>query len=531
MNRNHIVSLSAAAVALMAGVCPALASGVPIGSREFYPSPEHPVGWRGDGTAVYPGATPVTNWDVVKGVNVRWKTSMPGLANSQPIVVGEKVFTTAEPRFLICCDLKTGAILWQADMDPLEIQGVPSEEVSKAKKLYPLFAELREIQLTTGIAGTRSMPLEKGRVAWRQVREVLLAMQAVGFPGLTVTVPTEAQIDAETNFEHSRLNDLINGPQNWVGNKYGFRLAETWPTDGGFTLPAPVSDGKYVYVVMGQGQVVACDLTGRKAWGRFIARNKDAGNCSFYPSPILVGDLLIVQNNCMLRAFNTADGKTVWETPHAGPGGGYCIGTAHVLRPDGKTALLVTATGPILRVADGKEIGTTGISNCGSEWGGVSVVGDGKDTVYLFPGNNSGGDLVALQIALAGEMATVTERWKAQHKNRSITPVLYEGLIYHSNDDKAMVVRDTATGEIVKPLEIRTRWPSPAIAGRHLFVGLGDGSVQVATIGREAVPVCVKRLVEANNKCPGGISETAPTFAGDVVILRTHGFLYCFGNK
>lgn len=33
-----------------------------LGAPGFYPSPEHPVGWRGDGTGNYPGATPPLHW-------------------------------------------------------------------------------------------------------------------------------------------------------------------------------------------------------------------------------------------------------------------------------------------------------------------------------------------------------------------------------------------------------------------------------------------------------------------------------------
>lgn len=34
------------------------AAPAPLGSPQFVPSPERPVGWRGDGTGRYPGATP-----------------------------------------------------------------------------------------------------------------------------------------------------------------------------------------------------------------------------------------------------------------------------------------------------------------------------------------------------------------------------------------------------------------------------------------------------------------------------------------
>jgi outer membrane protein assembly factor BamB len=35
-----------------------------LGSPDFMPSPEHPIGWRGDGTGQYPGAMPATEWGI-----------------------------------------------------------------------------------------------------------------------------------------------------------------------------------------------------------------------------------------------------------------------------------------------------------------------------------------------------------------------------------------------------------------------------------------------------------------------------------
>ncbi len=35
---------------------------VPLGSEQFYPSPERPIGWRGDGNGHFPGATPPRKW-------------------------------------------------------------------------------------------------------------------------------------------------------------------------------------------------------------------------------------------------------------------------------------------------------------------------------------------------------------------------------------------------------------------------------------------------------------------------------------
>lgn len=60
--------------------------------------PTGPRNWpsfRGDGSAGNgDGQRAPTDWDVASGKNVRWKTPIPGVANSSPIVWGNRVFTT-----------------------------------------------------------------------------------------------------------------------------------------------------------------------------------------------------------------------------------------------------------------------------------------------------------------------------------------------------------------------------------------------------------------------------------------------------
>jgi outer membrane protein assembly factor BamB len=101
-----------------------------------------PLNWpsfRGpDGTGVADGQQPPVAWDIKEGKNVRWKTAIPGLGHSCPIVWGDRVFVTTaisgEPDQkirignygdvasvndkskhtwqVLCLDRDTGAILW-----------------------------------------------------------------------------------------------------------------------------------------------------------------------------------------------------------------------------------------------------------------------------------------------------------------------------------------------------------------------------------------------------------------------------------
>ena len=68
-------------------------------------------GFRRDGTGNFPEATPPTTWSADK--NVVWKTPMPAAGEASPILVGDKIFVTAEMDSLICVNAADGKILWQ----------------------------------------------------------------------------------------------------------------------------------------------------------------------------------------------------------------------------------------------------------------------------------------------------------------------------------------------------------------------------------------------------------------------------------
>jgi outer membrane protein assembly factor BamB/ankyrin repeat protein len=76
-------------------------SGVGVKPRTIEDAPavvRFPLNWpsfRGShASGVADGQHPPTTWDVAKGRNVRWKTPIPGLAHSSPIVWGHRVFLT-----------------------------------------------------------------------------------------------------------------------------------------------------------------------------------------------------------------------------------------------------------------------------------------------------------------------------------------------------------------------------------------------------------------------------------------------------
>lgn len=109
-------------------------AGGPVGAAINWPQFRGP-----DGTGVADGQNPPVTWDVKEGTNVLWKTPIPGLGHSCPVVWGDFVFVTTaissgepDPKVrtgnygdvasvndtskhtwqVLCLDRATGKILW-----------------------------------------------------------------------------------------------------------------------------------------------------------------------------------------------------------------------------------------------------------------------------------------------------------------------------------------------------------------------------------------------------------------------------------
>ncbi len=84
--------------------------------------------FRGDGTGVFADARTPTQWDHRNGANVLWKVPMDTPSPSTPAVaVGRdgvlRVFTMADPDWLLCFDGATGMELGRRRVDARPLPG------------------------------------------------------------------------------------------------------------------------------------------------------------------------------------------------------------------------------------------------------------------------------------------------------------------------------------------------------------------------------------------------------------------------
>jgi outer membrane protein assembly factor BamB len=119
-------------------------------SAEDWPAWRGP---RGDGTSLE-SKVPI-HWS--RTDNIAWKTPIPGIGHSSPIVHGDRVFVTSclvreRQRLLLCLDRKTGHILWQKVVvtAPLEMKHslnsyASSTPATDGKRVWVTFLEKSNI--------------------------------------------------------------------------------------------------------------------------------------------------------------------------------------------------------------------------------------------------------------------------------------------------------------------------------------------------------------------------------------------------
>ena len=465
-------------VLVLMTICVAVAAGeAPLGSKDFYPSPQRPVGFRGDGTGWFPGATPVDAWadgtphrieqafkdghgrDRTAQVwmlrdrqprNIVWRTEMPGWVNGQPIVVGDRVFTFGEPDLLICVDANDGSILWTRAINPWLCAG---EEPQLAERL-------RELSLIhTALDAFITVQFAFGTTCDYYPHEQYVPMLEMFIDqDLPVIMQALQQLDPQGCYQEpaqqmvARLRHWQNNPgddrakrrfEREVGQLRGavarrigqlsshkIPLGVPWGNMMGWNMSSPISDGQRIYVQMGQGQLAALDLDGNVLWAGLHAM--DRGPSTHHAvSPLLVdGHFIHMMDASTLHALDAATGRATWQAPTARPEksgrSGYYVATHLVVDLDG-TRFIVTSQCHIIRARDGRPVG---IVDFGENYhGGPPLAGWGDVIIKAANGDGWNAPFQAFRLVKRSDDEVVAEhlwtepgRSSAGYESRIVTP-------------------------------------------------------------------------------------------------------------
>ena len=376
-----------------------------------------PVGWRNDGSGHFPNANPPLEWSETK--NILWKTTIGPNRYSSPVVVGGKVFVTADPAILFCVDAADGKILWQQSNGPADL---PEKDSSQA-------------------------------------------------PPAT--------------------------PDN--------------------TTSTPASDGKNVYVVLGNGIAACYDVSGRRQWIRYFDL-KPTSQYGRAASPVLAdGKLFVTLSHLM--ALDPTTGREVWtrkEVPES-------FGTPMAAKID-ETNVLVMPSGHLVRSSDGMILAAMP--------GGLKfaspIVRD--DTVYLI----QTGSISHRFTPASPDRWLPKPLWEQEIPGTYYASALIDnGLIYavanelkfsilDARDGTVLVTRELAFPNVSDDVEV-SMYPSLTLAGNRLFVFNDQGDALVLEPGNPCRELKRNHLGEGH----GG----SPAFVEKRIYIRSGRHLYCIGEK
>ncbi len=288
------------------------------------------------------------------------------------------------------------------------------------------------------------------------------------------------------------------------------------PKDGsGMTAATPVTDGKFVYFVLGNGIVRAVDLTGKSQWITYIGTEQNTGY-GRSSSPILSAGKLIVHMTD-LCALDPATGKRLWVNEKAKS----TYGSPAAMKV-GDVDVIVTPNGDVVRTDTGQSAGAGGIGVASKTTPLVE-----KDMVFYCEN-----EVRALRLNGAFKDQ---ELWNADIMGDVFSsPILHDGVLYNISAKGELFAFDAASkgsaNPIFEPRKLfgenaegqHTIFACLTLAGKHLFVRSSKGDVVVLEATREAKEV-------GRNKLPDGGAST-PVFVGREMMIRDGDKVYCVGQ-
>lgn len=304
-----------------------------------------------------------------------------------------------------------------------------------------------------------------------------------------------------------------------------------------YATPTPVTDGKHVFAVFGDGSIAAVDFDGDPVW-----INRDFpfyGQHGLGASPILYKDLLIMPRDgssdgpdeklgwqtpwdrSFLLALDKKTGKTRWKTSRG------LSRIAHVtpnVWVDGSGApQVISGAGDVVQGFDAKtgELLWTS-KNIGEGVVPSIVLGDG----LAFAASGWGGreSLKAFRLGARGDLGEENLVWEQKKGMPRIPSVLYvDSRIYFVNENGIALSLDAKTGEVLTQKRMKGHYSaSPVAADGRLYFTSDEGVTTVTTASPELEILAENALGER--------VQASMAVSGGNFFLRTEEHIFCIGG-
>lgn len=445
-------------------------------AETWNPPPGWQNGWRGPlRSGVYEAHDLPDRIDDANGIV--WHQPLREMTIAEPVAVGDRVITLADPDWIICLDIESGRILWEKRVSVIELigqeKGYDARRIARDEKLRELW-----LAIYYRDHGGDSYGWKEG---YNQGKAILDAAMRIGEidPALAIAKPFDIDtVYPEKDGKRGLNQEALGAFGKWlVANvrdhlkEYAVDFWPGWMSWVGHTAATPVCDAKHIYTAMSHGQVACHDLDGNRKWVNLIRfKNMPNHGMRFFPSPLLVGDRLVVQFGNVVAAFDKTTGKLLWKVDDDVPGKSYNCGSPLHMTVDGKD-LLVFVNGRIRSAETGEEVGSLPAQMCGGESGAATPIASGNRVVF-FTGSNGGGPIKCSELSWGADGKVIAkEAWAIEKAPAlvGISPILKDNLIYKFNGRRAHDVLDFRTGRQCGTIE--------NLVGEHASLAYADGRI------------------------------------------------------
>ena len=284
--------------------------------------------------------------------------------------------------------------------------------------------------------------------------------------------------------------DADQGDLLWSNTAYAGRVYDDRHSESSYASPTPVTDGERVYAYFGSEGVYAYTVDGAPVWQRDIGDIKTVG-LGVGSSPVQVDGLLVILadedsgDDSFIVALDAATGEEVWKQDRPVQAS---WATPVVVERDGGKQLLTSGYEYVISYdpADGTELWrAVGLQNNAIHT--PMIVGD----LAVFSSGYPGKVVFAIPLESRGDLTESNPRVWTYSKGTGYVPsnLLYDGLLYLTNDGGVITCLDARTGAVVYEggrLPIRGRYSASMVGGGgRIVMANTDGDVAIFRAGRE----------------------------------------------
>jgi outer membrane protein assembly factor BamB len=382
-----------------------------------------------------------------------------------------------------------------------------------------------------GVSAEKNLP-----VAWSAEKNVLWKAELPGPAGSTPIVVKDRIILVSPKAAAGQIVLLCFGAD---GKVLWEKPLASVKDAGNLASASPSSDGTHVWAYSGTGDLACFTLDGEEKWR--VAMQERYGRFKLQfgmtSTPLLQDGKLYLQlihsGGAWVVALDAATGKELWKTERKSDGVDECEHSYASVQwwPGG---VLITHGNDYTighDPKDGHELWRLGDLNPKEKYNKTLrfVASPLATPDLIVVPTAKGGAVVGLDPHATGKIDrenAAHQRWRVNSGTPDVSsPLLYEGIVYLSDNSGTLTALDAKTGaQVYKQRPDKdNHFASPAAGDGKIYLASRNGTVSVVAAGREFKVLSVNVL--------GTPFDASPAISGGRIYLRGATTLWAIGEK